>query len=119
MGGVNRGADTVCIDENLISVGLTWRIVPWGERIIGKSRKEVTTRSSLEMGTWLAVGNPAVDSCKLLLCFGYHFGGLAMGLDVVGIIKDWIVEQILTTELGDTVGLGRKTLWRPESANNL
>lgn len=27
-----HGTDTVCIDSNLISVGLTLRIIPWGKK---------------------------------------------------------------------------------------
>lgn len=53
--GTKYRSDTVCIDEDLVCVSLTLRLVHWRKGIIMKSRKEVIAGSSLEMGTVLAV----------------------------------------------------------------
>lgn len=66
--GTKYGNDTVCIDENLVCVSLTLRLVYWHKGIIVKSRKEMIAGSSLEMGTVLAVViHPWILSAPLVL----------------------------------------------------
>lgn len=116
--GTKYGSDTVCIDENLVCVSITLRLVHWRKGIIVKSRKEVTAGSSLEMGTVLAVviqpwplsAPPVLWTLLWWMSFVIWYSGNNKRLNFITDIDPWT---------GDNVGLGRKPIWRWESTKKL